>query len=270
MKPIRLIHRISAAALALLMLASLPACKEQPTTPAESDNDTTQQVTDTPEATTPSDETNAPVDPSEPDVTLTADTAVIVVSDYAATWEKTAAEELAAELGLSVVSDTAIPEGKTCLAIGYTALNEHFSADFDTWGDLGYTVDAVDGHALVAANSEEGMASALASFREAMTSEKVLAAVTHILVKASSKDGVNTLYRGDWGDNVAHAASLTNTVGTHYRDIRRTLWKVYNSNVTLHYDMKKEHCLTSIENEYGIPYAYNTGTVYIVDAQGKR
>ena len=34
--------------------------------------------------------------------------------------------------------------------------------------------------------------------------------------------------------------------------------------------MKKEHCLTSIENEYGIPYAYNTGTVYIVDAQGKR
>ena len=97
MKPIRLIHRISAAALALLMLASLPACKEQPTTPAESDNDTTQQVTDTPEATTPSDETEAPVDPSEPDVSLTAENAVIVLSAYAAAWEKTAAEELSAE-----------------------------------------------------------------------------------------------------------------------------------------------------------------------------
>ena len=270
MKYSHLVRRISAAALALLMLASLPACKEQPTTPAESDNDTTQQVTDTPEATTPSDETDAPVDPSEPDVTLTKDTAVIVVSDYAAAWEKTAAEELSAELGLSVVSDTAIPEGKTCLAIGYTSLNGHFSADFDTWGDLGYTVDAVDGHALVAANSEAGMTSALAAFREALTSEGVLAASTHVLVKASSNEGVNTLYQGEWGDNVAHAASLTNTVGTHYGDIRRTLWTVYNKNVTIHYDMKKEHCLTSIENEYGIPYAYNTGAVYLVDAEGNR
>ena len=60
MKHCHLIRRISAAALALLMLASLPACKEQPTTPAESDNDTTQQITDTTEASTPSDETDAP------------------------------------------------------------------------------------------------------------------------------------------------------------------------------------------------------------------
>ena len=270
MKHSHLIRRISAAALALLMLASLPACQDPATPPAESENDTTKPVTDTTADTTASDETEAPVDPDEPDVTLTADNAVIVLSAYAAAWEKTAAEELAAELGLSVVSDTSIPEGKTCLAIGYTSLNEHFSADFDTWGDLGYTVDAVGGHALVAANSEAGMTSAMAAFREALTSEKVLAAATHILVKTSSKDGVNTLYQGDWGDNVAHAANLTNTVGTHYNDIRRTLWTVYNKHVTLHYDMKKEHCLTSIENEYGIPYAYDTGAVYVADASGKR
>ena len=270
MKHSHLIRRISAAALALLMLASLPACQDPATPPAESENDTTKPVTDTTADTTASDETEAPVDPDEPDVTLTADNAVIVLSAYAAAWEKTAAEELAAELGLSVVSDTSIPEGKTCLAIGYTSLNEHFSADFDTWGDLGYTVDAVGGHALVAANSEAGMTTALAMFRQALTSEKVLAAATHILVKASSKDGVNTLYQGDWGDNVAHAANLTNTVGTHYNDIRRTLWTVYNKHVTLHYDMKKEHCLTSIENEYGIPYAYDTGAVYVADASGKR
>ena len=270
MKHSHLIRRISAAALALLMLASLPACQDPATPPAESENDTTKPVTDTTADTTASDETVAPVDPDEPDVTLTADNAVIVLSAYAAAWEKTAAEELSAELGLSVVSDTSIPEGKTCLAIGYTSLNEHFSADFDTWGDLGYTVDAVGGHALVAANSEAGMTTALAMFRQALTSEKVLAAATHILVKASSKDGVNTLYQGDWGDNVAHAANLTNTVGTHYNDIRRTLWTVYNKHVTLHYDMKKEHCLTSIENEYGIPYAYDTGAVYVADASGKR
>ena len=270
MKHCHLIRRISAAALALLMLASLPACKEQPTTPAESDNDTTQQITDTTEASTPSDETDAPVDPDEPDVSLTKDTAVIVLSAYAAAWEKTAAEELSAELGLTIVSDTDIPEGKSRLAIGYTSLNQHFSADFEAWGDLGYTVDAVNGDLLVAANSETGMASAMTAFREALSAEGVVSAATHTVVTASSEDGTKTLYQGDWGDNVAHAANLANTIGTHYGDIRRTLWKVYNSNVTLHYDMKKEHCLTSIENEYGIPYAYNTGTVYIADAEGQR
>ncbi len=272
MKHSHLIRRLSAAVLALLMLASLPACVSNPNDPGESGtNAPAESTTNTPtDSKTPNDETEPPVDPSEPDATLTADNAVIVVSDYAATWEKSAAEALAAELGLSVVNDTKIPDGKTCLAVGYTSMNETFSADFDAWGDLGYTVDAVNGHVLVAANSEAGMTSALTTFRAALTAEKTVPAATHTVVTASSDDGVKTLYQGDWGDNVAHAANLANTIGTHYGDIRRTLWKVYNSNVTLHYDMKKEHCLTSIENEYGIPYAYNTGTVYIVDAQGKR
>ena len=272
MKHSHLIRRLSAAALALLMLASLPACVSNPNDPGESGtNAPAESTSNTPtDSNTPNDETEPSVDPSEPDATLTADTAVIVVSDYAASWEKSAAEELAAELGLTVVSDAKIPEGKTCLAVGYTSMNETFSADFDAWGDLGYTVDAVNGHVLVAANSEAGMASALTTFRAALTAEKTVPAATHTVVTASSDDGVKTLYQGDWGDNVAHAANLANTIGTQYGDIRRTLWKVYNSNVTLHYDMKKEHCLTSIENEYGIPYAYNTGTVYIVDAQGKR
>ena len=61
MKPIRLIHRISAAALALLMLASLPACKDPTANPSESEseNTTAQQVTDTPETTAPSDGTES-------------------------------------------------------------------------------------------------------------------------------------------------------------------------------------------------------------------
>ena len=47
MKHSHLIRRISAAALALLMLASLPACQDPATPPAESENDTTKPVTDT-------------------------------------------------------------------------------------------------------------------------------------------------------------------------------------------------------------------------------
>ena len=129
MKHSHLIRRLSAAALALLMLASLPACVSNPNDPGESGtNAPAESTTNTPtDSNTPNDETEPPVDPSEPDATLTPDNAVIVVSDYAASWEKSAAEALAAELGLTVVSDAKIPEGKTCLAVGYTSLNETFS-----------------------------------------------------------------------------------------------------------------------------------------------
>ena len=273
MKNRSLFCRLTAAALALLMLASFPACVNQPDDPSESGSDTpSQQVTDVPTDSvtdTQGDETE-PADPDEAAAVLTPDNAVVVTSPYAAGWEKTAAEELAAELGLTVVSDTEIPEGKSRLAIGYTTMNEAFGADFDAWGDLGYAVTSVDGDVLVAANSQTGMAAALSAFRAALTSEKTLPAATDMVVKASSDSEVTPLYQGDWGDNVAHAANLANTVGTHYGDIRRTLWTVYNKHVILHYDMKKEHCLTSIENEYGIPYAFNTGEVYVADAQGKR
>ena len=273
MKNRSLFCRLTAAALALLMLASFPACVNKPDDPSESGSDTpSQQVTDVPTDSvtdTQGDEIE-PADPDEADAVLTPDNAVVVTSPYAAGWEKTAAEELAAELGLTVVSDTEIPEGKSRLAIGYTAMNEAFGADFDAWGDLGYAVTAVDGDVLVAANSQTGMAAALSAFRGALTAEKTLPAATDMVVKASSDSEVKPLYQGDWGDNVAHAANLANTVGTHYGDIRRTLWTVYNKHVILHYDMKKEHCLTSIENEYGIPYAFNTGEVYVADAQGKR
>ena len=267
-------RRLTAAVLAVLMLAALPACTDTPADPSEGDTDpsskqTAEAVTD-PASGTHAPETEPPADPNEPDVTLTADKAVVVLSLYAASWEKAAAEELAAELGLTVVSDAEIPEGKSRLVMGYTAMNQALGADFDALGDLGYTVTAVGGDVLVAANSREGMTAALSAFREALTAGKTIPAATHVVVKASSDDGGKTLYQGDWGDNVSHAAGLANTVGTHYGDIRRTLWTVYNKHVTLHYDMKKEHCLTSIENEYGIPYATNTGAVYLTDREGNR
>jgi hypothetical protein len=210
------------------------------------------------------------VDPNEPDAVLTADTAVLAVSPYAASWEKTAAEALSAELGLTVVTDTAVASEKAVLAVGYTTLNSRFEADFDGWGDLGYTVTARDGSVLVAANSEAGMASALDAFRAALGEGNTIPAATHEVVIRSSKDGAEVLYGGKWGDNIAYAAQVANGVSTHYGDIRRTLWKVSNNRVILHYDMKKAHCLTSIENEYGIPYAFNTGAVYLVDKDGQR
>jgi hypothetical protein len=182
MKHARLIKSISAAALALLTLASLAACQNSPDEPVGSDtNMPTATPTEPAVTTTATDpaETDAPMDPDEPDAVLTPDGAVAVVSPYAASWEKSAAEALAAELGLTVVSDGSVPTDKALLVVGYTALNDRFGADFEGMGDMGYTVTAVDGSVLVAANTEAGLDLALAAFRAALTADKVLPAATN-------------------------------------------------------------------------------------------
>ncbi len=273
MKHCESFRRLTAAALALFMLVSIPACASKPHDPVGTDTDApTEAITNTPTdpVTENREDETEPPDPNEPDVSLTADKAVVVLSPYATAWETAAAESLAAELGLTVVQDTATTEGKTRLAVGYSALHILFGVNLDALGDLGYVVTAVNGDALVAANSETGMASALAAFRAALTEDHTLPAAIHETVTLSSKDGAEVMYSGEWKDAIAHAAALANGVSTHYGDIRRTLWRVSNNRVILHYDMKKAHCFTSIENQYGMPYATNTGAVYLTDREGNR
>ena len=274
--------RAAAFWLSLLLLAShLVACHTEPSTDPPVSDDSTAEETGVPseESTTAvspdsSEETSAPAestdpDPAEADAILKKDTAVLVLSPYAASWEKSVAETLSAELGLTVVSDDKAPADKSLLVIGYTALNSRFGADFESWGLNGYTVTAKDGSVLVAANTEVGMAEAVKAFRGVLTADSAVSAATDILIRSDAVKNTPT-YTGEWAENIAYAGELANTVGTHYGDIRRTLWKVYNSNVTLHYDMKREHCITSIENAYGVPYAFNTGAVYLEDAEGNR
>ena len=280
--PIR--NRAAALLLPLILIATLASCRGD-TTPPENDTAIgTADTTDTIQTTTPvggetedassadtADETSDETTPSpdEADAILKSDTAVIVLSSYAATWESAAAESLASDLGLSIVKEDRAPTDKSLLVIGYTSLNHYFDADFDSWGVNGYAVVAKDGNVLVAANTEAGMAEAIASFLGVVTTEGVVPADTDLIVKSADMPTAPT-YNGEWAENIAYAGEIANTIGTHYGDIRRTLWKVYNSNVILNYDMKKEHCLTSIENEYGIPYAFNTGAVYLVDSDGNR
>ena len=85
MKHRTLFCRLTAAALALLMLASCPACVTKTHDPADSDTDTaTESVTNPPTdpVDTQEDETQ-PEDPNEPDAALTPNNAVVVLSPYA-------------------------------------------------------------------------------------------------------------------------------------------------------------------------------------------
>ncbi len=265
----------------LLLASTLVAChSDLPDEPSSSSDSTAEESgtpttedssAEIPESSEDTSTTDSPDEPKpdEPDAVLTKDTAVLVLSSYAASWEKSAAEALASELGLSVVNDDKAPADKSLLVIGYTALNSRFEADFESWGLNGYTVTAKDGSVLVAANTEAGMAEAVKAFKGVLTSKNAVSAMTDIVVKSEAVQKAPE-YAGEWAENIAYAGEMANTIGTHFGDIRRTLWKIYNSNVILNYDMKREHCITSIENAYGIPYSFRTGAVYLEDAEGNR
>lgn len=206
---------------------------------------------------------------SEPDVDLSVDKAVVVLSRYAAEWEKTSANALAADLGLAVVDDNKAPSDKALLVIGYAKQNGALSSDIDTLGNLGYIVEANDGNVNVLANSEEGLTAAIEALYELLEVGRVIPASTSCIAQRES-ERESVAYNGAWAENIAHAGELANGVSTHFLDIRRSIWQLSNQNVVLTYEMKKENCFTSITNANGIPYAINTGDVYLQREDGSR
>lgn len=271
MKHSRILRILSALLLVCMLSALLIACRNQGddsivTDPSTQTDETTASATDAP--TEDSEKETEPTTPSAPDVELTADKAVVVVPSYATSWETAAAEALAAELGLTVVSDGEAPTDKNLLVIGYTALHDRFDVDPDSLG-VGYAVTAADGAVLVAANTEASMATALATFREALTEDQTIPGDTHTTLTLAPESD-KAVYNGEWADNIAYANGIKNGVDLYHMDIRRTLFRISNQSVVFHYDMKKENCFTSITNPEGFAYMVNTGDVYLQRADGSR
>ena len=274
MKRLHILRSMSAAALALLLLASAVACTN---TQDESDDTekTTASVTEsvtfsseTEEGDTEA-ETNETETTPEPDADLSEDNAVIVLSDYATEWEKTCADELSAELGLTIVTEAKAPADKSLLIIGYAKQSDRLSADVNTMGDLGYVVEANGGNVTVLANTDAGLTAAVEALRGLLAETRIVPASMSCTLQKTAENA-DVTYSGPWAENIAHAGELANDVSTHFLDVRRSIWQLSNQNVVLTYEMKKENCFTSITNAHGVPYAINTGDVYMQKADGSR
>ena len=157
--------RAAALALALLMLApaALTACKPAPN--SEDPTDSQDSLTESLPIET---ETSEP-DAFENTLLLAADgqTAyTVIVPDYAADWELTAAERLVktlADLGVTVTPavDTATEASAKEIVVGYTNRNSELAEDFFTVGIQGYHIAAMGDKLFIGANTEAGMTSAL-------------------------------------------------------------------------------------------------------------
>ena len=283
-----------AAALALALLTLLPTaltgCKSDPAPedpPASSE-------TAHPD-TTPASDTAAPDTESLPIETeteepnafdntllLAADgqTAyTLVVPDYAAAWELTAAERLVktfAELGVTVTVsvDTAAEVSAKEIAVGYTNRNSELAADFFAVGEKGYHIAAVGDKLFIGANTEAGMDAALERLAADLISDgNRLAIKEGYVCKAVDEDqpAAAPPLSGAYGESIAYANSVANGVQGYYTDGNRGAFLMTNQQMTMVNEMATggNRQVSSMVNAYGVPYLRDTMSAY-VEANGKR
>ena len=271
--------RIAALALALLMLlpAALMACKPALNQPEET-TDSQDSVT---EALPIETETSEP-DAFENTLLLAADgqTAyTVIVPDYAAEWELTAAGRLAAtfaELGVTITPavDTATEAAAKEIVVGYTNRNTELADDFYSVGMAGYHIAAVGEKLFIGANTEAGMTAALDKLAADLISDgNRLGIKEGYVCKAvdeSTPIAAPTL-SGAYAESIAYAHSVANGVQGYYTDGNRGAFLMTNQTMTIVNEMATggNRQVSSLVNEYGVPYLRNTMSAY-VDAGGER
>ena len=270
--------RLSSLALALLMLlpAALTACK-----PAPIPEETTEDQESITESLPIETETSEP-DAFENTLLLAADgqTAyTVVIPDYAADWELTAAERLVktlADLGVTVAPtvDTATEAAAREIVVGYTNRNAELTEDFYAVGVGGYHIAAIGEKLFIGANTEAGMTAALEKLSADLISDgNRLAIKQGYVCKAvdETQPVAGPTLTGAYAESIAYAHSVANDVQGYYTDGNRGAFLMTNQTMTVVNEMATggNRQVSTFVNEYGVPYLRDTMSAY-VEAGGKR
>lgn len=270
--------RLSSLALALLMLfpAVLTACKPAPS--PEDPTDSQDSVTESLPIETGTTEPDA----FENTLLLAADgqTAyTVIIPDYAAAWELTAADRLVstlADLGVTVTPavDTATEAVAREIVVGYTNRNSELADDFYAVGNAGYHIAAVGEKLFISANTEAGMTAALDKLAADLISDgKRLGIKQGYVCKAvdESQPVAAPTLTGAYAESIAYAHSVANGVQGYFTDGDRSAFLMTNQTMTIVNEMATggNRQVSSMVNEYGIPYLRDTMSAY-VEAGGKR
>ena len=268
--------RIVATVLALLMLvpASLAGCRRSPGTT---------EGTTPPETGSLLIETEPPgSDAFENTILLAADGQTeytIVVPDYATAWELEAADRLVAtlaEMGVTVTPtvDTSATSTAKEIVVGYTNRNSELAKDFFEVGILGYHVAAIGEKLFIGANSESGMTEALARLTDDLISDGNRLGLKQGYVCKTvgepAAEDIPTLSRA-YAASIAYAGSVANDVQGYYTDPNRGAILMTNQTMSITHNMVEEgnRQISSMVNEYGIPYLRDTMSAYVETAKGR-
>lgn len=281
------IKKILIALLAGAMLfGSLAACSSQPT----AGNDTEASSSD---ANTPGDssevtsdliiETNQETEPSEEAKNLLlADGGksayTLIVPDYAAEWELSAAEKLvslfaSAGVTLPVAVDTSAEAREYEIVLGYTNRNDEHPEGFFDVGKDGYHILVSGKKLYIGANTAAGMAAALERFEaDTKVSEGSVGIYEAYVCKATDPDDEKTNHTlsGTYADSVKYAQAIKDGVQAGFIDGNRTGFEMSNLNMAITADLtgKSNKQISTLVNENGIPYLRNTMDIYAVMNEG--
>ena len=271
----------------VVLTAGLVICISQKTTSPETET-TTSLGTDTmTSAETATQALPVETETQEPDafentILLAADGQseyTVVVPDYAAAWELEAADRLVAtlaEFGATVtpVVDTATTPMAKEIVVGYTNRNSELAEDFFAVGVLGYHIANQGDKLFIGANSESGMAEALTCLADDLISDGNRLGIEKGYVCKTVGDPAAEeapTLRGPYASSIAYANSVANDVQGYYADSNRVAFTMTNQTMSITHNMVEEgnRQISSMVNEYGIPYLRDTMSAYVETANGR-
>ena len=276
----KILIRLASLALAALTVApALAACTPGATTPPTVDT-TTPAETETQPLPIET-ETEGP-DAFENTLLLAADGQTeyaVIVPDYAAAWELEAADRLVAtlaELGVTVTPavDTATEPTAKEIVVGYTNRNSELSEDFFEVGLLGYHVAAIGDKLFIGANTESGMTEALARLTADLISDgNRLGIKTGYVCKTAGEPAAEEIptLSGAYAQSIAYANAVANGVQGYYTDGGRDAFLMTNQTMSIIHNMSEagNRQISSMVNEYGVPYLRDTMSAYLETANGR-
>ena len=203
----------------------------------------------------------------------------VIIPDYAAAWELEAADRLVAtlaELGVTVtpmVDTAAAPQAKE-IVVGYTNRNSELAEDFFEVGVLGYHIANLGDKLFIGANSESGMSEALDRLASDLISDGNRLGLEQGYVCKAVADPVaedTPTLTGTYAQSIAYANSVANDVQGYYTTGDRSAFLMTNQTMSITHNIVEEgnRQISSMVNEYGVPYLRNTMSAYVETANGR-
>lgn len=197
----------------------------------------------------------------------------IIISSYAAKWEKSAAQELSNLLGCDIVTDDGAEPAQHEIIVGYTNRRQALDMDFDAIGHEGYMLYVTSDKIFFGANCESGMSDAMEKLKSLIVKKNKRMSVkydTSIIEPKQGEKPEEKLPGGEYSDSISWAQQVMNKVQMGYGDGKRNTYLMSNMHLGIEYNLSvaKQKRVTALTNPDGIPYIQNTMDAYIIGRDG--
>ncbi len=241
----------------------------------------TQAITDISQETDTTVPPEIPNDPASKQLMLAENKQTaytLIVSEYAAPWERRAAENLvtifaSAGVTLPIATDTTVEVGAYEIVVGYTNRNSEHPQGFFDVGNAGYHILLSEKKLFIGANTESGMESALERLKtDLAVADGSISIFESYVCKAvdAGEETADITLTGTFAESVKQAQVLKDGAQAGFINGNREGFTMTNLNMAITADLtgKGNKLISSLVNENGIPYLRNSMDIYALTNDG--